>query len=216
MYVHCSMIIIEYIYLLHIYIVWFTEQPKSTTRVFTGKKLELLCKAEAAPGLNIEYCWSKHLKKDGSQKMLTYHLGNRMTLTECNDAGGGYYSCEVVATEQGKKICRINSIVAHVKIVNSSKISITKQPPQVVLVTFGEELTLECEASCKHHPVKYQWYNKAKPVAGATQSMLLVPSVQEGNTGPYHCVVTSDYSEDIVVSRMTQLSGKQILHSNKN
>ena len=191
-----------------------------STRVFTGRNLELSCKAEAAPGINIEYHWSKHLKKDGSQKSSTvFYIGNRMMLTECNDASGGYYSCEVVATDQVKPLCKINSMVAHIKVVNSTNISITRQPPLVRLVTFGEELTLECEASCKHHPVKYQWYNKAKPVAGATQSVLTIPSVQGGNTGPYHCIVSSDYSEASVVSRMTQLKGKQILlysHSHKD
>ena len=45
------------------------------------------------------------------------------------------------------------------------------------------------EASWKAHSVNYQWYsyNGAEPVAGATQSVLKIPPISEGNIGSYYC-----------------------------
>ena len=99
----------------------------------------------------------------------------------------------------------INSNVARVKVLNSTNISITKQPPNEVFVTFGETLSLQCEASCKNHSVKYQWYNGVEPVAGATQPVLKIPAVSEGDICSYYCEVSSEYSATKAISKQTQV-----------
>lgn len=189
-------------------IVWITEPNLRhlTLVVCTGKKLELLCKAKAAPGLKKEYRWFR-CQKDAyrSQKKRIESKGNEMTIAECTDTKGGHYLCEVAAIdEQRNHIWSINAVF-HVKVVNSTKITIIKQPPHEMLVTLGVEFTLECEALCGHHPIKYQWCHKTKPVADATQSMLTIKSVSEEDIGSYWCVITSNYCETRAVSRVTDV-----------
>jgi len=180
----------------------------------TGTKLELSCRAEAAPGIKVEYCWFRSPRKDGSCRKPTNHLNNRMTIPVCNDASEGHYLCEALAKEGCTSKCRISSRVARVKVVNSTDISIIKQPPNEMCVMYGGKLSLEYEASCKHHTVRYQWYkeryNGAKPLAGSTQSTLNIPSVSEEDIGTYYCEATSDYSEARAVSRRTQVRSELI------
>ena len=126
--------------------------------MFTGNKLELTCRAEAAPGMTVDYIWFKCLKKDGTHKKPTNFLGYRMIIPVCDENTEGYYLCEAYATKT-YKCDSINSDVARVKVVNSTNILITKQPTSQVYITLGETLILECKASCKTHLVKYQWYN---------------------------------------------------------
>lgn len=163
--------------------------------------------------MEVEYCWFKCSKKDSFHREPTHHLGNRIIIPVCRDDSNGYYFCEAIALEQGSTVHKISSTVAHVKVVNSTDISITRDPPPEVFITFGEELTLECKASCGHHTVRYQWFNNAKPLAGATQSTLIIPSVCQTDVGSYHCVITSEYSETRAVSRMTQVKGKSHCHA---
>ena len=174
-----------------------------------GKNLELSCIAEAALGMKVEYCWFKCRKKDGTGKKPTDYSGSRMVLPACNDANTGHYLCEAsVITEQGIPV-RISSRVAHVKVVNPTAISIVKQPPSEMLVSFGVNLSLEFEAFCKHHTVKYQWYKEAEPLIGATQSTLNITAVHEDNVvGSYHCEATSEFSEDRIKSRRTLIKSK--------
>ena len=83
---------------LYLHVVWFVEHPKIKTIVVTGNKLELSCRAEAAPGVKVEYRWFKCLKKDGTHKTHTSHLSNRMIVPVCNDTNEGYYICEAFGT----------------------------------------------------------------------------------------------------------------------
>lgn len=136
-----------------------------------------------------------------------------MIVPVCDDTVEGYYVCEAFAVKQEIKFDSVNSVVARVKVVNSTNISITKEPPSEVYIMFGEELNLECKASCKHHLVRYQWFNNTKPVAGAVHSTLAIASVSEENVGPYYCEVTSDYSATRVKSRATQVRSKNFLFS---
>ena len=186
--------------MLYLHIVWFVEQPKIETIVVTGNKLELSCRAEAEPGVTVNYKWFKCLKKDGIHKKPTGHKGNRMIISMCDNTNEGYYMCEASAIYQS-----INSIVAHVKIVNSTSISITIEPSSDICITLGETLTLKCEASCELHPVKYQWYNEAGPITGATQSILKIPAVSEENIGRYYCEVTSEYSATKAKSKLAHV-----------
>ena len=169
----------------------------------TGNKLELSCKVEAAPGVKVDYVWFKCLKKDGTHKTPTSHKGNRMIIPVCNDTNEGHYVCEAFGTTT--KCYSINSRVVHVKVVNSTTISITKEPPSEVYITLGETLILECEASCKTHSVKYQWYNEADPITGATQSVLKIPAVSEENISRYYCEVTSEYSATKAKSKLAHV-----------
>ena len=73
------------IFMLYLHIVWFVEQPKIETIVVTGNKLELTCRAEAAPGMIVDYIWFKCLKKDGTHKKPTSHIGNRMIIPVCDE-----------------------------------------------------------------------------------------------------------------------------------
>ena len=166
--------------------------------VITGNKLELSCRAEAAPGVRVVYRWLKCLKKDGTHKTHTSHISNRMIVPVCNDTNEGYYICEAFGMTTS-----ITSRVASVKVVNSTNINITKEPPSEVYITLGETLILECEASCKAHSVEYQWYNETEPIVGATQSLLKIPAVSEGDIGSYYCEVTSEYSATKAKSKLT-------------
>lgn len=172
--------------------------------MFTGNKLELTCRAEAAPGITVEYIWFKCLKKDGTPKTPTNFLGYRMIIPVCDENTEGHYLCEAFATKT-YKYDSINSNVARVKVINSTTISITKEPRSEVYITFGETLSLECEASCKNHSANYQWYNGEEPVAGATRSVLRIPAVSEENIGSYYCEVSSDYSATKAKSKQTQV-----------
>ena len=155
----------------------------------------------------MKYYWFR-CKMDGSQRKPIQSKGNKATIAECNDTSGGHYICQVVAIEQGKQLCSIDSALVCVDVVNSTKITITKEPPHEMLVTLGEKLTLECKASCEHHPVKYQWYHKSNPVDNATQLTLTIQSVLEKDIGSYYCIITSDYCETRAVSRVTDVRGE--------
>ena len=165
--------------------------------MITGNELKLSCRAEAAPGVNVEYRWFKCSKKDGTHKTHTNYISNRMIVPVCDDTNEGHYICEAIGMTTS-----ITSRVASVKVVNSTNISITKEPPSKVYVTLGETLILECEASCKTHSVEYQWYSETGPIAGATQSLLKIPEVSEGDIGSYYCVVTSEYSATREISKL--------------
>ena len=195
-------------YIFFIYVVWFTEQPESIL-VFAGKKLELSCIAKTAQGMEVKYSWFK-CSKHGSNKTPTDHQESRMIIPVCDDSNDNHYLCEAAAIKWGTVLDRISSRVAHIKVVNQANISIIKEPPPEVFITFGEKLSLECRASCAQCPVKYQWYNNGEPVAGATQSTLIIQTVCEENIGSYYCKVTSDYSEATVKSRMTQVRSKSV------
>ena len=173
--------------------------------VVTGNKLELSCRAKAAPGVKVEYKWFKCLQKDGTYKQHTSHINSRMIIPVCNNTNEGHYICEAFGTTTKCNMYSITSRVASVKVVNSTNISITKEPPSEVYITLGEMLILECEASCEAHSVKYQWYNGAEPIAGATQSVLKIPAISEGNIGSYYCEVTSEYSATKAKSKLTHI-----------
>ena len=178
--------------------------------MIAGNSLELSCRAEASPGIKVDYSWCK-CKKDCTDKTFVRHQGNRMTVLACSDANEGCYYCEAFAIVEQNNTFMINSNMAHVIIVNSAKISIIKEPPSEVFITFGQTLILECEASCKNQPVKYQWYHKAEPVAGATKSTLRIPSISEKHVGSYCCEITSDFSTTSLKSKTTQVISKRIL-----
>ena len=182
------------------FVVWFIEQPKENTIVMTGNKLELSCRVEAVPGVKVEYRWFKCSKKDGTDKQDTSHTSNRLVVPVCNDTDEGYYTCEAFGTTT-----IITSRVASVKVVNSTNISITKEPPSEVYITLGETLILECEASYKAHSVQYQWYNETEPIADATQSVLKIPAISKEDIGSYYCEVTSEYSATKAKSRLTHV-----------
>lgn len=191
---------------------WFVEEPEESTEVITGNKLELSCKAEASPGITVEYIWFKCVKEDGSDKTPTNYVSNRMTIPVCNDTIASHYICQAVGTMQAAKCDSIYSRVAHVKVVNSTNISTTKEPPSEVSANLGNPLILKCEASCKNLSVDYQWYKGAKPVAGATQSVLNIPAVSEEGISWYYCEVTSVYSATSKKSKITHVIRKKILY----
>ena len=135
-----------------------------------------------------------------------------MIIPVCDSSNDDYYLCEAATeTKQGIVFYTISSKVVRVRVINSVNISITKQPLREVFITFGEQLMLECEASCGCHPVNYQWYNNNEPLAGATQPMLMIPSVSEKDVGLYYCIVTSEHSR-AVKSQSTQVRSKLIAH----
>ena len=159
--------------------------------------------------MKVKYSWYKCLES-GEGKAPTGHVGNRMTIQVCSANNDDYYLCEAAATKQGIVFDAISSEVARVRVINSINISITKQPRCEVFITFGEELKLECTASCGNHPVNYQWYNSNEPLPGATQPMLIIPTAYEKDVGSYYCEVTSEYSEATMRSQSTQVRSKLI------
>ena len=175
--------------------------------MFAGKELELSCTAMSAQGMEVKYSWFK-CSKTGTSRSCTDHVESRMIVPVCDDSNDHHYLCEAIATKRGIVKDRIDSKVARVRVVNPANISIIKQPPPEVFVMFGGSLVLECKASCKQHPVNYQWYIDGMPLEGATQSTLTITSVSESNVGSYYCKVTSDYSQTTVKSEITKVISK--------
>lgn len=155
----------------------------------------------------MKYKWFK-CSKTGTNKSRTDHIESRMIVPKCDDSNDHHYLCEATAIKRGTVRERIDSEVARVKVVNPVNITIIKEPPPEVFVTFGESLILKCIALCGQHPVKYQWYNDEKPLEDATQSTLTITSVSENDVGSYYCKVTSKYSEDTVESKIAEVRSK--------
>ena len=188
-------------------LVWFVEQPKAEIIVLTGNELELSCKADGAPGITVKYCWLKCSKRDGSQGTPTDHSSNKMIIPECSHVNKGYYLCEAIAYERR---VTVRSRVAHVKVVDSNNICVTKQSPREVVIKLGDNLILECHALCGPYLVKYQWYKGSELLEGATQSVLTIPSVSDKHIGSYNCIVTSDFAVEEVVSKTTEVKSELI------
>ena len=190
-------------------LVWFDTHPKAENIVLTGNKLELSCRADGAPGIMLEYHWFK-CTRDGSQGKSTGHSSNKMIIPVCSNINEGYYVCEAIACQCERQKGMVRSEVAHVIVVDSNNINFVKQPPGEVDIKLGEELTLECLALCGSYSVNYQWYKGSDQLAGATQSVLTIPSVSEADIGSYNCIVTSDFSVERAVSKTTEVKSELV------
>ena len=168
--------------------------------VVTSSEVTLSCKVETAPAITVEYEWFT-CQQDGTGKQPVDCFRNEMTLPAIIRSQG-YYVCDVTSKSSDMVISRITSDVAHVEVVNSTEITVKPddEPPKERYVEFKDKLVLEFKASCKHYPVKYQWYYNGKELPNATTSTLIVPSVAEHNVGSYYCEASSDYSAQPVMS----------------
>lgn len=180
-------------------VAWFVEQPKQNYVALTGSELKLSCKVETTPDVTVEYHWFK-CQQDGNGRQPTKCYEYEMVLLTVEISNRGYYVCGVTAKNK-----TIYSDVTHVEVVNSTPITVDVQLPSDRCVEFKEELVLEFKTSCKHYPVRYQWYYNGKELAGTTGPTLTIPSVAEENIGSYYCEASSDYSAKSVMSKMCRI-----------
>ena len=164
--------------------------------MLTGRVLELSCKAESAPGEDVRYRWFK-CNESGAIKQPIKCNCMDLIISETTLSHKGFYLCEISD--------KIDSRVIYVEVVNPADITITVPPPRHKYIELGEELTLECRAKCKHHPVDYQWYFNEHPLYNVTGHQLVIPFITETDIGSYYCVVSSAYSTSVIKSEPSRL-----------
>ncbi|XP_065883772.1 uncharacterized protein [Dysidea avara] len=177
--------------------VWIVEEPKLVTKVFAGYSLELSCKAESAPDVDVTYRWYKCNKDGHIEELVEKCLESKMVISEVTHSHQGHYKC-VVSPE-------VSSRVVYVEVMTPTNIKFTTQPPKQQCIEFGEELTLTCEAVCEDNPVNYQWYYNKQRLINANRSQLVISQVAKEDGGLYQCEVRSEYSAQVVYSVATQI-----------
>ena len=173
------------------------EEPKLVTKVFAGYSLELSCKAESAPDVDVTYRWYKCNKDGHIEELVEKCLESKMVISEVTHSHQGHYKC-VVSPE-------VSSRVVYVEVMTPTNIKFTTQPPKQQCIEFGEELTLTCEAVCEDNPVNYQWYYNKQRLINANRSQLVISQVAKEDGGLYQCEVRSEYSAQVVYSVATQI-----------
>jgi len=106
------------------------------------------------------------------------------------DCGNGF---SATRTWQARDVCGNNASCSQtVRVVDQGPPVILSQP-QDVAVEAGRAALLEVSArSCP--PLGYQWYfNQTNVVADATNAMLLLEAVVQGEAGSYTVVITNEY-----------------------
>ena len=181
---------------MYVCVVWIVEQPKEKTVVLAGNTLELSCKAKCAPGLSVGYQWFK-CNKDGSGKEPLHCYEDKFVVSEATQYNQHCYRCEISP--------EVNSRVACVQVVNSTEITITKQPPKNRYMEFKGDLTLEFEAKCNIHKVTYQWFRNNTALPRATDSQLVVKKITREDLGSYYCEARSEYSSCPAISYTTRV-----------
>jgi len=179
------------------------EEPKLVTKLFAGDSVELSCKAESAPGVDMTYLWYKCNKTGYVEELQEKYLGSKMTIIKASQLHQGYYKC-VISPE-------VSSRVVYVEVMTPTDIKFTTQPPLEQSIEFGEELTLSCEAECENHPVTYQWFRNGKPLFNANRSQMVIPQIAKEDRGSYHCEVRSEYSAQVLYSAATQIQLRKFL-----
>jgi len=180
------------------------EEPRDITRIFTGDSVELSCKAESAPGVDVSYLWYKCNETGHVEIPVENYTGNKMVISKATFLHQGYYKCVISPAE-------ISSRIAYVEVMTPTDIKFTTQPPKNQSIEFGEELTLTCEAECENYPVTYQWYCNKERLINANNSQLVIPQVAKEDGGHYHCEVRSEYSAEVVHSEKAQVQLSEIL-----
>jgi len=180
---------------------WIVEQPEEKIVVLAGNKLELSCKAESVPGLDVVYQWFK-CNKEGKRKEPLQCNEEKFVVPEATQYNQHCYICQISA--------KISSRVVCVEVVNSAEIKITKQPPKNRYIEFNGNLILECEAKCRHYRVTYQWYLNGNALSNATNSRLVVKKIRREDLGSYHCEVRSEYSSDVPISHTTRVEWSKL------
>ena len=186
------------------------EQPKKNYVAVTGKELKLSCKVETAPGVTIKYQWFKCQQQNGTGKQPTSCYSNVMVLPVVI-ANQGHYLCSAVAPNSDS----IYSDLAHVEVVNSADIivKVSDQPPSDRYVELNEKLVIKFRATCKHFPVKYQWFHNFEELPGCTSPTLTINPIAVNHIGPYYCEATSDYSDMTVNSETCRVHWSELVES---
>ena len=80
--------------------------------------------------------------------------------------------------------------------VSSNAVLTVGWPPIIVMQPASQSVELNCSATFSVSaksvaPVNYQWWNNGQPLAGQTNSSLVLTNVQSGNFGDYNVVLTN-------------------------
>lgn len=177
------------------------EEPTLVTTIFNGSTLELSCKAESAPEVDVNYRWYKCDKEGGVEGAREICNSSKMFVSEVTHLHQGYYKC-VISPE-------VSSRVACVKVIIPRDIKFTVQPVLDQSLKVGEKLALNCEAECADH---YQWYHNGKPLINANSSQLIIPQVGKEDIGFYYCEARTRYSVEGIASEVIKLSELSLLY----
>ena len=180
------------------------EEPKDFTRIFAGDSVEMSCKAESAPGVDLTYLWYKCYKTGHVEGLVENCTGNKMVISKATQLHQGYYKC-VISSAEVNSPAEVSSRVAYVEVMTPNDIKFTTQPPLKHPIKIGEELILNCVAECENYPVTYQWHRNEKPLLNANRSRLVILQVAGEDCGFYHCEVRSEYSAQVAYSATTQI-----------
>ena len=173
------------------------EEPKLVTKVFADDSLELSCKAESAPGVDVTYLWFKCYQDGQIEELAERCLGSKMVVSRVTHSHQGYYKC-VISPE-------VSSRVACVEVMSQTDIKFKTQPPHHQRIEIGKQLILSCEAACENYPVNYQWYHNKERLINANRSQLVIPQLAKEDIGFYHCDVRSEYSVEVISSETTRV-----------
>ena len=92
--------------------------------------------------------------------------------------------------------------------------SIIKDVPKTTEVQLGDTLKLSINAS--GNELTYQWYKNLKPISGAINPQLIIPSTKFTDNGQYYCIVkgfcNSDTSSFTTCTIKGAASSKDINH----
>ncbi|XP_065883776.1 hemicentin-2-like isoform X2 [Dysidea avara] len=177
--------------------VWIVEEPKHVTRIFAGDSLELSCKAESSPGMEVTYLWFKCNKDGDVEELVEKCLDSKIIMSKATNFNQGYYKC-VISPE-------VSSRVAYVEVMTPTDIKFTTHPPKKQCIELGNELTLTCEAECENYPITYQWYCNKERLINANNSQLVIPQVGKEDIGSYYCEASSEYSGEVIPSEKSQV-----------
>ncbi|MGC8829316.1 MAG: immunoglobulin domain-containing protein [Verrucomicrobiia bacterium] len=130
-----------------------------------------------ANGTNITYQWRFNSINISGQTNST------LLLTNVQSSSAGYYS--VIVSNIAGVVISSNATLT----VNSAPLIVT-QPSNTVAIQ-GASATLIATATGTT-PLRYQWLFNSTPIAGATNSNLLISAVSSTNSGQYNLVVSNN------------------------
>jgi hypothetical protein len=110
---------------------------------------------------------------------------NELTLNNLKPSSGGYYDVRL-STEVGSLVSSAAHLTFSLPQITSS--------PQSRVVLPGQTASLSVSASGTGK-LRYQWYFQGRPLAGATNSLLVLRNVQLKDIGDYSVTVSDDVGE---------------------
>jgi Bacterial Ig domain/Chitobiase/beta-hexosaminidase C-terminal domain/Immunoglobulin domain/von Willebrand factor type A domain len=195
-----------------------TTQPHDQT-ILTGPNATAMFSV-VATGTGLNYQWydeyGSPLYNDGitpGGATLSGALTTHLTLTGVTSGDSGHkYYVQVYNTVGG-----VNSLSATLYVADPGVPVITTQPRSINTI-IGANVQFSVAINPSAPPTTYQWYKDTGlnigPLAGKTASSLLLQSVQAGDAGTYHVLITNPYGNtpsDVVSLAIAQVPLPQVV-----